>query len=76
MRKPLAAVAAAAVALAIAATPASAGNGKAYGKSIKSEFGASYGQILNSVRGDTSIHGVEVFPPAAGAKAFYMIHSG
>lgn len=75
MRKSMAAVAAAAVALAIAAAPAAAGNGKSYGKNIKSEFGASYGQLLNSVRGDTDVHGVEVFPPAAGAKAFYSIHS-
>jgi hypothetical protein len=75
MRKPLAAVAAAAVALAIAASPASAGQGKAYGKKIKDEFGAPYGQILNSVRGDTSTHGFEVFPPADGAKAFYTIHA-
>jgi hypothetical protein len=76
MRKFSAALAATAAAIAIAAAPASAGQGKAYGKNIKSEFGASYGQILNSVRGDTSVHGVEVFPPAAGAKAFYEIHAG
>jgi len=77
MKKVLAAVAAAAVAIAVAASPAAAaGGGKAYGKRIKSEFGAPYGQILNSVRGDTSVHGAEVFPPAAGAKAFYEIHAG
>jgi hypothetical protein len=76
MRKTLAAVAAAAVAVAIAAAPASAGQGKAYGKNINDTFGAPYGQILNSVRGDTSVHGTEVFPPAEGAKAFYMIHAG
>jgi hypothetical protein len=77
MRKVMAAVAAAALAIAVAAAPASAaGNGKAYGKQIKSEFKAPYGQILNSVRGDTSVHGKVVFPPAAGAKAFYEIHAG
>jgi len=76
MRKILAAMAATAIAVGVAAAPASAGQGKAYGKSINSEFGAPYGQILNSVRGDTSIHGGEVFPPAAGAKAFYEIHAG
>lgn len=76
MRKILAAMAATAIAVGVAAGPAAAGQGKAYGNSIKSEFGATYGQILNSVRGDTSIHGAEVFPPAAGAKAFYEIHAG
>lgn len=73
MRKVLAAVAAAALAISVAAAAA---QGKAYGKNIKSEFGASYGQILNSVRGDESVHGAVVFPPAAGAKAFYEIHAG
>lgn len=75
MRKFLAAIAAAAIAVAVAAAPASA-QGKAYGKKINSTFGAPYGQILNSVRGDTSVHGTAVFPPAAGAKAFYEIHAG
>jgi hypothetical protein len=76
MRKILAAMAATAIAVGVAAGPAAAAQGKAYGKSINSEFGAPYGQILNSVRGDTSIHGVEVFPPAAGARAFYEVHAG
>jgi hypothetical protein len=76
MRKFLVAMVATAIAVGVAAGPAAAGQGKAYGKSIKSEFGAPYGQILNSVRGDTSIHGFEVFPPAAGAKAFYETHAG
>lgn len=75
MRKVIAAVAAAAIAVAVAAAPAAA-EGKAYGKKIQSEFGAPYGQILNSVRGDESVHGTVVFPPAAGAKAFYEIHAG
>lgn len=76
MRKILATMAAAALVVGVAASPAAAAGGKAYGKNIKSEFGASYGQILNSVRGDTATHGAEVFPPAAGAKAFYEIHAG
>jgi len=76
MRKIMATMAAAAIAVAVAAAPASAGQGKAYGKQINSTFGAPYGQILNSVRGDTSVHGTVVFPPAAGAKAFYEIHAG
>lgn len=75
MRKALAAATAAVLAIGIAASPAAA-QGHGYGKKIKSEFGASYGQILNSVRGDTSVHGAVVFPPAAGAKAFYEIHAG
>ena len=78
MRKALAVATAAVLAIGIAASPAAAagGPGHGYGTKIKSEFGASYGQILNSVRGDTSIHGAVVFPPAAGAKAFYEIHAG
>ncbi len=76
MRKALAAATAAVLAIGIAASPAAAGQGHGYGTKIKSEFGASYGQILNSVRGDTSVHGAVVFPPAAGAKAFYEIHAG
>jgi len=75
MRKALAVGVAAMLAAAVAASPAAA-KGHGYGKAIKSEFGASYGQILNSVRGDTSVHGAVVFPPAAGAKAFYEIHAG
>lgn len=59
-----------------ASTGAAQAQGPAYGKQIKDTFGASYGQILNSVRGDTSIHGVVVFPPASGAKAFWQIHAG
>ena len=74
--KILAAMAAAALLVGVAASPAAAGEGKAYGKKIQSEFGAPYGQILNSVRGDTSVHGKVVFPPAEGAKAFYEIHAG
>lgn len=75
MRKALAVFAAAALALGVAAAPAAA-QGNGYGKAIQTEFGAPYGQILNSVRGDTSVHGTVVFPPAAGAKAFYEIHAG
>jgi type IV secretory pathway VirB2 component (pilin) len=77
MRKALAAATAAVLAIGIAASPAAAGGpGHGYGSKIKSEFGAPYGQILNSVRGDTSTHGAVVFPPAAGAKEFYEIHTG
>jgi len=76
MRKMLAAMAAAALVVGVAASPAAAGGGKAYGKKIQSEFGAPYGQVLNSVRGDTETHGSEVFPPAEGAKAFYEVHAG
>ncbi|MGE5407774.1 MAG: hypothetical protein ACM3NV_04100 [Syntrophothermus sp.] len=75
IRKGVIASVAAALAVGVAAGPAGAANGKAYGKKIQTEFKAPYGQILNSVRGDTSIHGVVVFPPAAGAKTFYTIHT-
>jgi hypothetical protein len=63
-------------AVASAAPSDSAGNGHAYGQKIKSDFGASYGQVLNSFRGVVLPgHGDDpVFPPAAGAKAFYEIH--
>jgi hypothetical protein len=65
---------AAAVAItAFTAGPASAANGNAYGQQIKATFGASYGQLLNSVRNDTGAH-QGVFPPADGAKAFYESH--
>lgn len=74
MRKYLAA-GIAAVAFAVPAATASA-DAPAYGKQIKSTFGSSYGQILNSVRGDTSVHGVVVFPPASGAKTFWTVHAG
>lgn len=58
---------------AFTAGPASAANGNAYGQQIKATFGASYGQLLNSVRNDTGAH-QGVFPPADGAKAFYGSH--
>jgi hypothetical protein len=58
---------------AFTAGPASAANGNAYGQQIKATFGASYGQLLNSVRNDTGAH-QGVFPPADGAKAFYESH--
>jgi len=76
VRKGVVASVAAALAVGVAAAPAGAANGNAYGKKIQTEFGAPYGQILNSVRGDTSTHGEVVFSPAAGAKAFYTIHAG
>jgi hypothetical protein len=58
---------------AFTAAPASAADGNAYGRQIKATFGASYGQLLNSVRNDTGGH-QGVFPPADGAKAFYSSH--
>ncbi len=68
--------AAAAVAALAVPSAASADGGNAYGKQIKSDFGASYGQILNSVRGQVLPgHGADpVFPPASGAKRFYEVH--
>ena len=60
---------------AFTAAPASAAEGKAYGKNIQTTFNAPYGKLLNSVRGDTSVHGVVVFPPAEGAKTFYEVHA-
>jgi hypothetical protein len=75
MKKLISVSAAAAAIAAFAATPASAAEGKAYGKNIQTAFGAPYGQLLNSVRNDTDVHGVVVFPPAAGAKTFYEVHA-
>ena len=65
----------AAAALAIVPASASAGQGKAYGKNIQTEFGSTYGQLLNSVRDANHPSGTVVFPPAAGAKTFYELHT-
>jgi hypothetical protein len=76
MKKRLISLSAAVAAIAaFSAAPASAANGNAYGQQIKTTFGASYGQLLNSVRDDTGAH-KGVFPPADGAKAFYESHVG
>ena len=53
--------------------------GKGYGKEIQTDFGANYGQLLNSVRDghpdpDGGQDAIQVFPPASGAKAFYENH--
>ena len=55
--------------------------GNAYGKQIKDlnllgpDANGSYGQLLNFVRDNPHPSGTDVFPPAAGAKAFYEIHT-
>jgi len=73
MKKLISLSAAVAAIAAFSAAPAAAADGNAYGQQIKATFGASYGQLLNTVRNDAGAH-QGVFPPADGAKAFYSSH--
>jgi hypothetical protein len=69
MKKVIATSAAVALAISVFAAPAAAGNG--YGKTIKDECGASYGQLVSAGKKAARAGGHPAFTPS-GARGFVM----